>query len=1100
MPWAPHLRRRSHRLLLPLDPAMTKNHDDNDDDISVTSTVASSQASEYEVEAILAEKQFPDGIKYLVKWANYPETRCSWEPTTSFNSDESISGWEQTKADIASGKREGFNVARWDRMMQKIEEDRKKRKHKREVKRKRLGISTTETIELAVKRSSTKSDDPSGQSRNDASKVIAQTSMSNSRPQPLRQAAPTKMPVVSRPPLVSFGSGQKPSTTARPKNTQESTKWFPHLSTSWKHEKARSREPAPDISQLDLTRPSDWPPRTPLFPQPKPGSYISPYRDEGLNRSVIDTSAPEDSANLSATIGHSQSTVLASNREDYGHSHRRDELGRGHNSDLRHPRTKSASRHVRPSSDGEPSQNSQQSLFDRAFSHMETDTPREKVHLHTPHRLRQSTMSESSSTSHSRPTWASESRQDSIIPNLPLREAGPLAKTVHGRFCNPGEVLIHMYYGPDKKMIGAARLCGLGLVTIQKLVQSKNGPWIEIWFQHLCTFEKYQALCDNLLRKKPHLPTVVNRIFCKGWIEGFNDTEADVHNVAKELEQGNLMAIFNPGLATQNVLIAYSPHSPEFRSLSQGFQGQSDASLLLVVRNSLGPLEQLMSKTTDQVSTSHEPEICARERPGQHQADDEEDTSMTVSHVDQEEMSSREDPPVRPTEMTKYFSTQESSLVPLDDTVLASQDDTDPLKNNHQEPREPMEMNQRQFLGPALSEQQLISALATADLKVLFKHSFGVSYEVLVNVNAVDRVQVAEAFFLMFPQGSGALHQEFLTLQAFLKTRNPVIYSCYQQDDWEKFARTVTVGVVLFHESFVDFHTLPFFKSLIDKQFNFWSVSLNRPLEYADHPCHFQRIFPHGGVLMITEDFMVLEPESVIIILTWFHDWIKRKFPGKWKIMFRPGVLDWVLQQPEPADESRAGIWLTIYRLILQLCTPSAYDTPIGEVLTGSTDEYIESNVISPPTLPNYGSRKEDDSPDIPKGLSQDQRNTDHLIEFFAGWGLVNRHRYRRFVVLTRTKPQPRWEAWQHIEIKWGAKDFMKTFKVDYKHYWAKLASSSTDKSSSTSGEPNVQPATFTPPTPRAPAPGAPGFKEVKGPRFDRLPGSAPSTYPEPYK
>src|SRR5436190_20195249 len=70
---------------------------------------------------------------------------------------------------------------------------------------------------------------------------------------------------------------------------------------------------------------------------------------------------------------------------------------------------------------------------------------------------------------------------------------------------------------------------------------------------------------------------------------------------------------------------------------------------------------------------------------------------------------------------------------------------------------------------------------------------------------------------------------------------------------------------------------------------------------------------------------------------------------------------------------------------------------------------------ISTRILPDYGFRPEDDHPNIPKGLTQEERNTDHLVEYFTGWCLTNADKFRKFVVLTSLNPQPRWQAWKHV-------------------------------------------------------------------------------------
>ncbi|OJJ74880.1 hypothetical protein ASPBRDRAFT_40111 [Aspergillus brasiliensis CBS 101740] len=1038
---------------------MTKRQDESDDDISITSTAVSSQASEYDVEAILAEHRFPHGRRYLVKWANYPEWRSTWEPAESFTTEETLVDWERRKKQIADGELEAYDVGNWERKNLEHQEEKEEKRRRRDARRKQLGLPTKGPIS----ESSTPWDSSSVSARQQSTRTPPTYTPS------IRSLPSKKQHVVAKQPPVLFGSGQKPkpalapaSATPRSKDALEATKWFSHLSTRRKHEKAKFREPDPDINQLELVRPSDWSSKTPLHLLKSGSCQFSPSVDQA--REVVQT------------------------------------------------------------------------VTDQSVSHTEADLPDGPTHLPDP---------PTGPSNHDRIKHDRRDRSDQDIPELPLRVPGPHAKFVSGRFCNPGEVLVYMYYGPDKRAIGPARLCGLSHMSAKRLIASKAGPYIEVWFQHLCTLEDYEILCFNSRSR--------HRTYCNGWIQGFNDTESKIYSMAQELEQGDLLAIFPGNQGTpHNVLLAYPSNSLKLESLSDGyFRKKPDTFLNLVVRDPLKSLEfidRLPSRTRadDRWTDTRRQDSVVRNSPEQKLPgggcdgiEDVDDASMSISSTEQENTSTEQQPKEVAIE-TKLdssprplgFVTAEKHTREIETPVksdhrrellgLQSEEICSPAKpdslQKHLEPAsaeankkfagevrdEPMDIDDQHSSASASGEQDLINALATADLESLFEKTFGVSYETLVTVNAADKVQRAEAFFLLY--GSEALQKEFLVLQAFLNKHNPVIYTWQQKDDWEKFARAVQVGVVLFHESFIDFHKLPFFQNLINKSINFWSVSLAKPLEYAGHPSYFQRIFPHGGAILMTEDVMIHDPQATIVILGWFADFIKKKYPGNWKIMFRPAILDWLLQQSETADESAHGVWPTIYRLVLKCCGVPAYDTPPGELSSGAHDDYLESNAISPPSLPGYGSRTEADNPDIPKGLTQDQRNADHLIEFFAGWGLVHRHRYRRLIVVTQTKPIRRWDEWQHIEVKWGGKKFMEAFKIDYKHYWSKATaapSSSSATSSSrpaTPGDSRGPSDSYTPRTPKIRASSMSGNRDMDGASYyGRLPGRV-SSYPDPYK
>ncbi|PYH65425.1 putative Chromo domain protein Chp1p [Aspergillus vadensis CBS 113365] len=1031
---------------------MTRRQDESDDDISITSTAASSQASEYDVEAILAEHEFPDGKRYLVKWANYPDWRSTWEPVESFKTAETLIDWQRKKQQIADGKLEAYDVANWERKNLKHQEAKERKRRRRDLKRKRLGLPTKgPVVESSIPRSS--------------SRVSARQQSTQAPPTytPSIRSLPFKeQHALAKQPPVLFGSGQKPkpalapaSATLRSNNAQETAKWFSHLSTRRKHEKAKFREPDPNIDQLELVRPSDWSSKTPLHLLKSGPCHVSPSVDQNRDsvQIVTDQSVPPTEVDHSDAPAHLSSLLSDPPNQDRIKYDRRDKSG-----------------------------------------------------------------------------------QD--VPELPRRVPGPYAKFVSGRFCNPGEVP----------------------TSAKRLIATKAGQYIEVWFQHLCTLEDYEVLCYNSRSR--------HRTYCRGWIQGFNDTESKIYNMAQELEQGDLLAIFPGNQGTpHNVLLAYPSNSLKLESLNDGYsRKEPDTFLNLVVRDPLDALEFIerlpsRARADDRWTDTRRQELVVRDSPdyelprsGCDGIEDVVDAPMSISSNEQGNTSTERQPkevtietrsessptprgadsserqlnrigiPVKPDNLQEPLKLQseemsspakpDSSQKPLEPASAETNEEStsqvqdEPMELDDEQD-EPMKNHEQHSSASASGEQHPATPAPTADLGSFFETEFGVSYETLVTVNSTGKVQRAEAFFLLFE--SEILQTELIILQAYLKKHNPVIYTWQQKDDWEKFARAVQVGVVLVHESWVNFNELSFFQNLVNKPINFWSVSLAKPLKYSGHRSHFQRIFPHGGAILVTEDIMLQDPKATMAILAWFADFIKKKYPGYWKIMFRPAILDWILQQSESADESARGIWPTMYRLVLECCGVPANDTPIAELSSGAHDDYLESNAISPPSLPNYGTRTEADNPHIPKGLTQDQRNADHLIEFFAGWGLVHRHRYRRLIVLTQTTPLDRWKEWQHIDIKFGSKDFMKSLGISYKYYWSKViaapsSSSAPSSASLTSSRPGTPSETrapsesFTPRTPKSRTSSMSMIRDLDGASYyGRVPSGVPS-YPNPYR
>lgn len=113
---------------------------------SLASTAASEAEAEYFVNDIHAERRFyvePDSeddegnfvTQYLVEWAGYSMDRCSWEPKEMFTSEETLDGWEEKKKQIAEGRVTPFNLKSWEKRMAMLEKKTKKRKEARRRKR-----------------------------------------------------------------------------------------------------------------------------------------------------------------------------------------------------------------------------------------------------------------------------------------------------------------------------------------------------------------------------------------------------------------------------------------------------------------------------------------------------------------------------------------------------------------------------------------------------------------------------------------------------------------------------------------------------------------------------------------------------------------------------------------------------------------------------------------------------------------------------------------------------------------------------------------------------------------------------------------------------
>lgn len=117
------------------------NIEDDDDTISLTSTVPEEVSSdtEYVVEGVRAENS--DGSQVLVEWSNFPLDQCTWEPINNLPQ-ELRDTWEQTKKDqdpsVAVAFKQKYEAARKEKEYEALQ-----RHRRRNAKRKKLGQPTT---------------------------------------------------------------------------------------------------------------------------------------------------------------------------------------------------------------------------------------------------------------------------------------------------------------------------------------------------------------------------------------------------------------------------------------------------------------------------------------------------------------------------------------------------------------------------------------------------------------------------------------------------------------------------------------------------------------------------------------------------------------------------------------------------------------------------------------------------------------------------------------------------------------------------------------------------------------------------------------------
>lgn len=457
---------------------------DDDDDVSVTSTVPSEPESEHEVETILTERTLGDEGEtlYLVKWAGYPIERCTWEPAESFYDQETFEDWDRKKEAIAEGKRPAFDLERWERHLTAVEAAREQRKRRREAKRKGLGVSGVQAeAAKEKKRADAASSAGSLPPAAPAGLPPASANLPSKPPPPVTRELPP------RPPMVVFGSSQSrqgpwmASHQKRPVDADAAAPKQYTLSARRRLEKAKGYEPPPDIRQLNLVRPSDWSPRTGnTVSTPKLGNHVVSSPTEGSSPSPQETTRRQSDT---GGAGPLESRVSwGPDRSPQADTWRTEPLESRVSSGPDRRRQSDSWRPCQPISSGS-----------RALPPNNAERPPSPTLGH--------------STGPVRPADQSFEIRDEDIPPLPPRRPVTIKGATNRRarddnsqyrFWNAGEVYVHMYIGPVKTYMGPMRLCGLSGSTTNRMLQSKSDKKLDIWFQEVYTFEEYRNLCNRV--------------------------------------------------------------------------------------------------------------------------------------------------------------------------------------------------------------------------------------------------------------------------------------------------------------------------------------------------------------------------------------------------------------------------------------------------------------------------------------------------------------------------------------------------------------------------------------------------------------------------
>lgn len=484
---------------------------DANDDISITSTADSNKKDEYEVGEILSELQFKDGIRYLVRWEGYPLERCTWEPRDSFYDTQTLADWERKKAAIAEGKVAAFDVKAWENYLKDLEKAKNERKRRRREKRIRLGLEPSG-------RQTSRAGLPNRPliQRNGSSQRSNMKQSSRQRP-----ASPQLQPdsPVARTISPSFGiSDSIPSPAPFPRarrKRRSAAGWDdPSLARPYKLAtqrllfKSKFDEPAPDVNMLELKRPQEWlsENRNPLelvasgpsYERPAPTGY-DPFTipntepDSSASQNSIDDTvftAPNDNPPVTIPMGPRGSVAPAQNSSNTTASAKDKPVMAPTDSENSVSQNFS---NMLASTAPSGNESSTSLAGQNAFAAQNSVNPADSADNLHPSRRLQMQPNSSSSTNELSDTFMSSNDLGNTNDSYPTFDP----TKVTARPFKSGQILVTVYYGPDKRAVGQAKICGASHQTKAHLVRTRKSKTneIEIWFRYLCTRSQYEALC-----------------------------------------------------------------------------------------------------------------------------------------------------------------------------------------------------------------------------------------------------------------------------------------------------------------------------------------------------------------------------------------------------------------------------------------------------------------------------------------------------------------------------------------------------------------------------------------------------------------------------
>ena len=276
---------------------------------------------------------------------------------------------------------------------------------------------------------------------------------------------------------------------------------------------------------------------------------------------------------------------------------------------------------------------------------------------------------------------------------------------------------------------------------------------------------------------------------------------------------------------------------------------------------------------------------------------------------------------------------------------------------------------------------------------------------------SINGKEVARRVLLLFPP---SLKDEITLITSYLHAVGATVLTGDMSGAWSQYISNNSVtdehgrkqdpsGVILYHPSIFNYWEFPsFLHTLANGHINHFQLGIDQSL--LDHPeaanaYKSVRLFPTGDLVLLTDDLLQQKPAQALSVIDAFIKTMTPKPRGarNERLVFRPGMLAFVSKLMDVSDQQ--DVRVKLYLRIISLIESERKDG----VIPGSRSASFVS--LPAEDAPAYAGLWEAD----------ERKATDWLVNWFAGWCVLQRERFGRFTVVSGRSGEAWAKKYQHI-------------------------------------------------------------------------------------